>query len=180
MKIDQRTKVLLAILVALLLVASWRFLAPALGRMTGERALLGGAPAGVGDVSMLQVVDLHLDTLNVPAHDYTPGRNIFRPYMPPPPPPPYVPPPPAVVADSGPPPPPPPPVPPRIDFELVGIFGPEKRRLAVLSDGKEIINALVGEAIHKKFIVDRIGLESIDVRFVGFPDVPARRVVIEE
>ena len=30
----------------------------------------------------------------------------------------------------------------------------------------------------QKFIVDRIGYESVDLRFVGFPDVPARRLPV--
>jgi hypothetical protein len=89
-------------------------------------------------------------------------------------------PPPPPVIDRGPPPPPPPPQPPPIDFELLGIFGPKSRRIVAITDGETNINALLGQEFKEKFIVDRIGFESIDVRFVGFPDVPPKRVEIEE
>ncbi|RMH15567.1 MAG: hypothetical protein D6696_20455 [Acidobacteria bacterium] len=68
---------------------------------------------------------------------------------------------------------------PPIDVSLLGIFGPENRRIAALTDGETIINALEGEEINGKFIVDRIGFESIDLRFVGFPDVPPETLEID-
>ena len=70
------------------------------------------------------------------------------------------------------------PKPPEFTMEYLGNFGPPSRRVAVFSDGKKIHNALEGEVIDNKFIVARIGYESVDIRFVGFPDTPAQRLGI--
>ncbi len=42
----------------------------------------------------------------------------------------------------------------------------------------KIYNALAGDVLEGKFIVDHIGYESVDVKFVGFPDAPAKRLAI--
>lgn len=39
-----------------------------------------------------------------------------------------------------------------------------------------IINKQEGEVIDHQFIVGHIGYAAVDIRFVGFPDVPAKRV----
>lgn len=67
-------------------------------------------------------------------------------------------------------------MPPPIDVDLMGIFGPESRRVAVFTDGQEIINALVDEVIKDKFIVSEIGYQSVEFRFVGFPDDERARI----
>ncbi len=180
MKIDQRSRNLLIVLAILAPIALWRYTGPAVTRFfSGDGPLLGGPQRAI-DVATLDVLDLRIDALQSEAHDYQPGRNIFRPYTPPPPPPP--PPPPRVEQVYTPPPPPPPFVqpPPPFNYELVGIMGPDSRRIAVLNDGEIILNVLRGETIEEKFTIDRIGFESIDVRFIGFPDVPPERVEIEE
>ncbi|HSU82370.1 MAG TPA: hypothetical protein VLR69_08105, partial [Thermoanaerobaculia bacterium] len=46
----------------------------------------------------------------------------------------------------------------------------------VFTNGKAIFNQQEGDVIDNKFIVAHIGYESVDIRFVGFPDVPAKRV----
>ncbi len=180
---ETRQKALVGVLALLLLVAGWRFVGPALNRLasSGGAGALGGTQVEDRLASLQQdMVDLDLAALAVPARDYTPGRNIFRiyrpPLPPPAPPPPYVPPPVVPVA-------PPPPVdrtpqPPAVDVSLVGIFGPESRRIAVLTDGEEIINALERDEVNDKFIVNRIGFESIDLGFVGFPDAPSETLEI--
>jgi hypothetical protein len=65
-----------------------------------------------------------------------------------------------------------------VDVTLLGIFGPEDRRIAVLQDGETLINALRGDVVKEKFIIHRIGYETVDLRFVGFPDVPPARIEI--
>ena len=62
-------------------------------------------------------------------------------------------------------------------MNYLGSFGPPEKRLAVFTDGKTIHNALEGEVLDNKFIVAHIGYESVDIQFVGFPDVarPAAR-----
>ena len=127
---------------------------------------------------------VQLEDLNADAAAYEPNRNIFRfgqrQIAPPPPPPRQI---------TPPPPPPPPPIqrepsappakrPPNIDFKLLGLFGPEERRIAVLVDGKEIINALEEDVVKDQFIVNDIGLQSVEFRFVGFPDDETARIEI--
>jgi hypothetical protein len=71
------------------------------------------------------------------------------------------------------------PKPAEFTWQYLGNFGPADRRIAVFSDGKKVYNALEGDTLEKKFIVAHIGLESVDIRFVGFPDWPAKRVAIK-
>lgn len=65
---------------------------------------------------------------------------------------------------------------PELSLEYLGNFGPPERKIAVFSNGREVHNAQEGEVIDGKFIVARIGYESVDLRFVDFPDLPAKRV----
>jgi hypothetical protein len=68
------------------------------------------------------------------------------------------------------------PRPPEFTMEYLGYFGPADKKIAVFTNGKNQINVLEGGVIQNHFIVDRIGYESVDIRFVGFPDVPPKRV----
>jgi len=61
-------------------------------------------------------------------------------------------------------------------LEYLGNFGPKEQKIAVFSDGKDVHNAREGDVIDQKFIVARIGLESVDIEFVGFPDWPTKRL----
>lgn len=70
------------------------------------------------------------------------------------------------------------PKPPQFTFKYLGSFGPKNRPLAAFSDGKTIINAREGEVILVKFRVAKIGYESVDIKYVEFPDVPALRLAI--
>ena len=70
------------------------------------------------------------------------------------------------------------PRPPEFTLQYVGHFGPPTRKVAVFSDGKNELIALEGDTLNNRFIVSRIGLESVEIKFVGFPDVPAKRVGI--
>jgi hypothetical protein len=64
------------------------------------------------------------------------------------------------------------------DFTLryLGRFGPPEKQIAVFTNGAQIFNRQEGEILDGRFIVSRIGYESVDIRFVGFPEAPARRV----
>jgi len=68
------------------------------------------------------------------------------------------------------------PKPPPFTMKYLGSFGPADRRLAVFDDGKTVYNVREGGVIDGKFIVKHIGLESVDIGFVGFPDVSPQRV----
>jgi hypothetical protein len=139
------------------------------------------------------VLPLHIENLNRPSHGFTTGRDPWRFYQPPPPPPP----PPHRLSDAElralreaeearqrllaqqqaeavrvaaiPKPAP-------FTWTYLGNFGPAEQRIAVFSDGQKVINAREGEILESKFIVARIGYESVDIRFVGFPDWPAERL----
>jgi hypothetical protein len=58
---------------------------------------------------------------------------------------------------------------PALTLEYLGSFGPREKRIAVLSDGKRTFNALAGDVIDGRFIVERIGYESVEIRRVGIP-----------
>lgn len=210
---NTRQRNLFIILGLLLLVAAWRFLAPALGldgdeeappaataRRTGIEDEEGGdgPPARRIRESQGARPGDHVAELRVGELDRAPaslriGRDPWRFVDPPPPPPPKPPPPPpppsaedlrrmeearrraeeaarlaAIEAAK--------PKPPEFTMEYLGLFGPPDQRIAVFSNGKAEIIAREGEVIDNKFIVARIGYESVDIRFVGFPDWPAKRL----
>ena len=68
-----------------------------------------------------------------------------------------------------PPPPPPEPVPPTFDYKYVGTFGSAKNPIATFTRNGEIVNAHAGDTIDNKFILRSIGIESVEIGFVGFP-----------
>ncbi len=183
--LGQRERVMLSILALVAVIGAWRYVEPALQRFAkgGGRSLeqVSGVP-GIPEARQ-PMVELRLSALEARGREYEPGRNIFRygqkPKPPPPPPPPPRTPPPPVRRPTGPPPPPPSPKPPPLDLKLLGIFGPEDRRIAVLTDGDGWFqNALEQEVIQDKFIVHRIGYESVDFKFVGFPGAKPERIEI--
>jgi hypothetical protein len=77
-----------------------------------------------------------------------------------------------------PPPPPPTPTPPEIPFKFIGTFGPRDRPIAVLVSGDQVVNARTGDVVFDRFILRKVGYESIDVGFVGFAPSERRRVGI--
>ena len=68
-----------------------------------------------------------------------------------------------------PPPPPPKPVPPAFPYKYIGTFGNPASPIATFSGNGEIINARVGDVIAEKWILRGIGIESVDIGYVGFP-----------
>ena len=77
-----------------------------------------------------------------------------------------------------PPPPPPKPVPPNFDYKYIGTFGSAKNPLATFARNDEIVNVRTGDTIDGKFILRSIGLESVEIGFVGFPADERLRVPI--
>lgn len=68
------------------------------------------------------------------------------------------------------PPPPPPPKPPVFaDYKYIGTFGPANNPIATFIKNGEIINLRVGETIDGKFVLSSIGIESVEIGYVGFP-----------
>jgi hypothetical protein len=74
------------------------------------------------------------------------------------------------------PPPPPPPVPPEFTYKYIGTFGPPRAPLATFVSGDQIINAHVGDTLAGKFVLRSIGIESVEIGFVGFPPDVTRRI----
>jgi Thrombospondin type 3 repeat len=66
------------------------------------------------------------------------------------------------------PPPPPQPVPPQFTLKYIGTFGPVNNPIATFSGNGEIVNVRIGETIDGKFILRSIGIESVEIGFVGF------------
>jgi hypothetical protein len=160
------------------------------------RVLPGARRATAAKGPVDRVEELRVAALAVRPREYTPGRDPWRFVDPPPPPPPPPPRPPSAAelearrlaeveaarqrlllqqqqqAEAAVPKPPP------FTMSYLGNFGPPSRRLAVFSDGKTIYNAQKGEVLAGKFIVAEIGYESVDIRFVGFPDSPPQRLAV--
>lgn len=76
------------------------------------------------------------------------------------------------------PPPPPPPTPPDFNYRYLGTFGSASRPIAAFSANGEIVNARVGDTIGGKFILLSIGIESVDIGYVGFPQDVRKRVPV--
>jgi hypothetical protein len=164
------------------------------GNPTGR--VLPGARRPTAAQPVEQVEELRVAALAIRPREYTPGRDPWRFVDPPPPPPPPPPPGPSAAelearrraeeeaarlraqmlqqqqAEAAKPKPPP------FTMSYLGNFGPPSRRIAVFSDGKTIYNAQQGEVLAGKFIVAEIGYESVDIRFVGFPDWPPQRLAV--
>lgn len=174
---EQKKKVLVALLSAFLLVMAWRFVVPAVSAgldSLSKRNRSQQITEQTLSIAGKEVVMVDLGQLGATAGEYESKRNIFRfgerPRKAPAPPPPVVPtrieprtptPPPPVVREE--------PKPPPVTFQLLGIFGPDDRRIAALLDGPEIVNALESDILKDQFIVNQIGYESVEFGFVGFP-----------
>ncbi|MDQ3282239.1 MAG: hypothetical protein M3Q69_12590 [Acidobacteriota bacterium] len=74
------------------------------------------------------------------------------------------------------PPPPPPPTPPRFNWKFIGIFGRPQSPIATFEREGEILNARAGDVIEGKFVLRRIGIESAEIGFIGFPPDVTQRV----
>ncbi|HTR05038.1 MAG TPA: hypothetical protein VMN82_17775 [Thermoanaerobaculia bacterium] len=165
--------------------------APRAGGEGGEDG--GGAPAPArgrrapvkeinpDDVPVLDVADFAPPASKANAD---PGRDLFglsEPTRKPMPTATPAPPAPGDVRFVGPLPPPPPtptPKPPDIAFKFIGTFGPKDHPIAVVQQGDQVLNVRTGDKLFGKFILKKVGYESIDVGFVGFPETETRRLGI--
>ncbi|MEP7011933.1 MAG: hypothetical protein ABJC13_16535 [Acidobacteriota bacterium] len=168
---------------------------------SGDEEALGPAPARIGSAaanaadSPDAVAELALGSLSQVPHSAPVGRDPWRYYVPPPkpPPPPHV----AtkeelerdrlaleqaareaaerqrLAAEEA-----ARPKPPKFTFKYLGSFGPKNRPLAAFSDGKTILNVREGDVILSKFRVAKIGYESVDIKYLEFPDEPALRLAV--
>lgn len=191
----RRQQVLLALLVAVLATTVWwRFGSRLAGDGDAGRrrpAAIGSSsrPGSTGEAELPEVVELRLDDLQAVSGDLEQGRDPFHESRP------ETAPSPSEASQSAlreamerarreqeaeaaaplerav-------PRPPSVDVVFLGSFGSDNNRLAVFTDGSEIFNVGEGDVLKNKFVVVRIGFESADVGFVGFPETPARRLEI--
>jgi hypothetical protein len=126
---------------------------------------------------------IHTEWLESQSGSYRSERNLFAFKEPPPPPQPRIvaPPPPPIVA----PPPqpvqpvePPKPQPPQFPYHYIGTFGTSTNPLATFSGNGQIVNVRVGETIDGKFVLRSIGIESVEIGYVGFPPDLKTRIAI--
>lgn len=181
----RRQRLLLGILAVLAVVVAVIRLGPLL--LDGDDGPRGPRLDADGFAGV-EVTELEVGRLAAEARDYKPGRDPFSYYDPPPKPPPG----PTAeelaaleaarrAREEQPPPPPPVdpgPQPPEIELVYLGSFGPDERPIAVLSDGDDIYNVLVGDVLDGQFIVTNIGLESVDLAYVEFPQLPPARLAV--
>jgi hypothetical protein len=156
------------------------------------------AAPGTQTVQTAQLVEpLRLDALGRTPPGFTTGRNPWRFVEPPPPPPPPPPKPPsaaelrarqeaeeaarrlaeerarlAAIEEAKPKPPP-------FTWTYLGNFGPARQRIAVFTDGQRVWNARQGDTLENKFVVAQIGYESVDISYVGFPQVQPLRLAVK-
>ncbi len=185
----QRQKQVLAGLFVLLAVFAVRAFLKVSGSGSSKKprqaSVSRSAPRrGAVDTSgSFQMVDLRLGDLERKPAAFEPGRDPFRfrpKERPKPPPPPPPPPPPERKARANNSAPrqatPAKPRPPEPNFQFLGSFGSDEKRVAVFSDQTEIFNVLEGDVFKEAFVVRKIGYESADIGWVDFPNEPARRL----
>jgi hypothetical protein len=162
----------------------------------GVVAASNAAAAAPSSQTVQTVETLHLDALGRTPPGFTTGRNPWQ-FVEPPPPPPPAPHKPsaaelraqqeaaeaarrlaeeqarlaAIEAAR--------PKPPPFTWTYLGNFGPAHQRIAVFTDGQRVWNARQGETLEKKFVISQIGYESVDISFVGFPQVQPLRLAVK-
>ncbi|HUP24910.1 MAG TPA: hypothetical protein VNB06_18475 [Thermoanaerobaculia bacterium] len=173
------------LLLMVLVVSFLALLAQRFATFDGGVVFGGGRGPDFSAALRAEVSALELERLSRAGGEYTPGRDPWR-FAEPPPPPrqeplpvvqpmrvePELAPPVAAV--------PPRPQPPAIDVQYLGRFGPKMRPIAVFvdQDGQTLYNMLEGDVLKGKFQVAQIGLESVQIAFVGFPDAPPARLAV--
>lgn len=70
------------------------------------------------------------------------------------------------------------PKPPQFTLKYLGKFGTPGSQIGTFTDGKNIWNVQEGGVIQERFIVAQLGMESVEIQFVGFPDWPAQRFAV--
>jgi hypothetical protein len=182
---ERRQQITLGMLLAVLLLVGGRMVLRTFGEDGKGSATTTGSRSPGSGVTIEQVEKLRIAELELEPKTLQLGRDPFHFVAAPPPPAPRPTPTPTPVSNSAPPPPPPPPraapavpQPPPVDVVYLGRFGSSNRPIAVFSDGKEIFNAFEGGVLKGSFVVDKIGYESADLKFVGFPDAPSKRLAV--
>ena len=59
--------------------------------------------------------------------------------------------------------------PPQLQYHYIGTFRTVNNLIATFSGNGEIVNVRVGETVDGKFVLRSIGIESVEIGYVGFP-----------
>lgn len=181
MTLGRREKVLLGLLSLVAVVFLFTRAGTWLDALHGgddfqTRADRGGASVAL-DSDVVQLAQLEPEI-----YDHEVERDPFRFGQPPPPPPQPPRPQPQQPVERKPPPPPPPvdntPQPPALDFAFLGSFGPEDRRIAVLTDGETLYNVRLGDEVEGVVRVRDVGYETIELEYIDFPEAPTVRLEV--
>jgi len=183
MSTTRRQTMLLALLAILLAWYGWQRLFASHGGEDMAPSRVAGRMRASGHQEPQRVAELDLRRLEPRAGVFTPGRDVFH----------YgtsqaVQPPPEVAqspagavedavrgpgaapaADGA-------QAPPPVDLTFLGSFGPDDAPIVVFSDGAKITNARQGDVVDGRYVVRRIGYESVDLGFVGLPDDVVQRL----
>lgn len=192
---EQRQKLLLAALLVVILVVTWRQTGPRFGSGSRQTDVRGATAIGGGGESMVEVpevVELRLADLERDEAQFKPGRDPFRFGE--------------AREDEAEPDEedtaeaarqaaaleamrramearasresttPSRPALPKLDVKFLGSFGSKTKRLAVFSDGVEIFNVLEGGVLKDHFVIRQIGFESVDIGFADYPEEPPIRL----
>ena len=71
-------------------------------------------------------------------------------------------------------------MPPQFTYRFIGTFGPAAKPLATFARDGEIVNARVGDVIEGKFVLRNIGIESVEISFIGFPSDVRQRIPLAQ
>jgi hypothetical protein len=167
--------------------AIYTFAATQSARLSDDAAARGARPATTTNRAVPPapgVGVIHTEWLAPQSGSYQSERNLFA-YKEPPPQP--QPPQPKVIQPPPVPQPPPepvplpvpqPPPPPQFAYHYIGTFGPAGNPIATFSGDGKIVNVRVGDTIDGKFILRSIGIESVEIGYVGFPPETKTRIAI--
>ncbi len=72
------------------------------------------------------------------------------------------------------------PPPPPFDQEFIGYFGPRNRLVAVFRKGKTLNVAVAGDVLEDTYVLQSVGLESVTIGFVGYPEEVTTRVPLAQ
>jgi hypothetical protein len=70
------------------------------------------------------------------------------------------------------------PPPPEFIGKYIGNFGTASRSIATFSINGQVVNVRLGQTFAGQFILRKIGIESVDIGFVGYPPDVTRRIPI--
>jgi hypothetical protein len=152
-------------------------------RPAGPAPRSGGPPTSPGDIPPLAISEGRGETGGAVV------RNVFRFHVPPTPTPRPLPPTPTPFPVPGnaqfigprlptPTPTATPIVPPAVPFRALGVFGPRDQPIVTFEEGTRLINAREGDILDGRFILKRVGRESVDFAFVGLPPEITRRIPV--